>query len=309
MELRQLRHFLAVVDHGSFSRAADALSLTPQALSKSLSSLEHSLSVRLLDRTTRHVSLTSHGEMLLSHARVIAAEAAQYQRHVEDSLGVRSGRLAVGAGATAAGTWVADAVHALTTMRPQLHVSVTDGNAAILVPLLLRGQLDVLVCVVNDALNDPLIAEETLFVERVSVIAGSGHPLAGRKRLTLDEIAKYPWLVGWNAGGLDARVRQEFDAAGRFPPTARIETNSVWFIRAMLIKNQVLGVFPDDLFRHELGAGSLVVLDVDAPSRSWSRPLTLLYRKKSTRSPATMAFIRALRDAVAASPPNSSPAD
>lgn len=53
MELRQLRHFLAVIDAGSFSRAAQTLGRSQQALSKSLQALEESLGVRLLDRNPR----------------------------------------------------------------------------------------------------------------------------------------------------------------------------------------------------------------------------------------------------------------
>src|SRR5215467_8107322 len=66
---RQLRAFLLVAQHRSFSRAADALFITPSGLSVMIRELEGQLGFRLFDRTSRHVALTSHGSELLGAAR------------------------------------------------------------------------------------------------------------------------------------------------------------------------------------------------------------------------------------------------
>ena len=101
MELRRVKHFLAVVDQGSFTAAAQKLGVSQQAVSKSINVLEDELGVRLFERDTRLVTLSRFGELLLSHARNIDAEAQQFKRHLEDAVGVRSGRLVIGAGLTA----------------------------------------------------------------------------------------------------------------------------------------------------------------------------------------------------------------
>ena len=63
---RQLRAFLLVAQHHSFARAAEALFVTPSALSLLIRELENQLGFRLFDRTTRHVALTAHGGQLLA---------------------------------------------------------------------------------------------------------------------------------------------------------------------------------------------------------------------------------------------------
>ena len=73
MELKQLQYFLAVVEYGSLSRAAEHLGLTQQAISKSMLTLEADAGVELLERRGRNVRPTSHGLLLVTHARKIAS--------------------------------------------------------------------------------------------------------------------------------------------------------------------------------------------------------------------------------------------
>src|SRR5689334_24143809 len=128
MEMRQLKQFLAVVDRGSFSGAASALGLTQQALSKGIANLEDELGVRVFDRDTRNVTLSRFGEMLLAHARNIDAEAQQFRRHLDDTIGIRSGNLKIGVGLTAANYVVPFVVNRLIAKRTNLRVSVIDGR-------------------------------------------------------------------------------------------------------------------------------------------------------------------------------------
>src|SRR5437868_14867740 len=74
MELRQLRYFIAIVEHGGFSRAASELGRTQQALSKAIHALEEELGVRLLDRNSQIATPTAFGKLLLEHGRAIESE-------------------------------------------------------------------------------------------------------------------------------------------------------------------------------------------------------------------------------------------
>lgn len=294
MELRQLRHFLAVVDTGSFSAAAKQLGLSQQALSKSIGALEHVSGVRLFDRNTRNVSLTPFGDMLLAHARTIDAEAQQFLRHVDDALGVKSGRLIVGAGASVGGPIVAAAAARLIAARPKLRISVIDGTTATLVPLLLRGALDAVVCVEDEPINDPLVATEPLFRQRLRLLAGSDHPLAGSRKLRPARTLDYPWLLGWRTAVMAKQVARVFTARGLKPPVAAIETNSVTFARALLADGRHLAVLPEMLLAPDVASGSIVPLALDADLADWENRVTLNYRRNAARSPATMAFVSQL---------------
>ena len=72
-DLRQLRHFVALAEHGHFARAAAAVHLSQPALCRSIQALEASLGYNLVDRHSRGISLTAHGSLVLEHARRLLA--------------------------------------------------------------------------------------------------------------------------------------------------------------------------------------------------------------------------------------------
>lgn len=291
MELRQLRHFLAVVESGSFSGAAAIAGLTQQSLSKSIAALEADLGVRLFDRDTRNLTLTLHGELLLSHARNIDAEAQQIRRTIDDTLGIRAGHVRVGAGLTAASYVLPTAVSRLLSRRPGVHVHVVDGTSKSLIPMLMRGELDLIVCVIGTPIDDPLVRQDVLFQERLCLLARGGHPLAREARLKLRRTLDFPWLVGWSPTGLDVAVVAAFRKERLTPPNPRVVTTSLTLVRALLTVTDHLAVLPEHLFAPEIESGAIAVLDLAAKPTDWSRPMSICYRRNSTRSPATMALV------------------
>src|SRR5580704_4466971 len=90
-----MRAFVRVVEHQSFSAAAVVLGLTPSAVSKHVSRLEDRLGVRLLHRTTRRLALTSEGEVYFTRARQILADIEEVEAEVTRSRGSPRGRLHV----------------------------------------------------------------------------------------------------------------------------------------------------------------------------------------------------------------------
>lgn len=291
MELRQLRHFLAIVDHGSFSGAALAVGLTQQSLSKSIANLEVDLGVRLFERDTRNVALTSYGEMLLSHARNIDAESHQIRRHIDDILGLRDARLRIGAGLTAAAHIVPAAVSKLLIKRPNLRIQVLDGSSKSLVPMLMRGEVDAIVCVIGTPIDDPVVHEQKLFAEKLRLLARTGHPLDAGRSVPLKRTLDYPWLVGWSPAGLDKGIARAFERARLKPPIPRIETTSFTFVRTVLSSTDHLAVLPEHLFSREIAERLLARILIPTTRDGWERSMSICYRKNSTRSPAMMAFV------------------
>src|SRR6266446_5241928 len=97
MEIHQLRYFIAVVDEGSFSRAAAREHVAQPSLSQQIQKLEAEMGERLFDRLPRSVVVTEAGKCLLEYARKILAEIADARRCVDELKGEVAGRLAVGA--------------------------------------------------------------------------------------------------------------------------------------------------------------------------------------------------------------------
>jgi DNA-binding transcriptional LysR family regulator len=119
-----MRVFVAAIDHGGFTPAADSLELTPSAVSKIIGRLEDRLGVRLLNRTTRRIDLTPEGETYLSSARFILAEIDEMEAAVGQSSTRPKGLLRVNTG-------TAFAVHALMPVLPVFLAQYPEINLTI----------------------------------------------------------------------------------------------------------------------------------------------------------------------------------
>ena len=139
---RQLHGFLLVADYQSFTRAADALFITPSGLSVMISQLEAQVGFRLFDRTTRRVSLTSNGAELLVAARASVQELdAAIARIAEQSKRARQ-EISVGAPPLIASNIMAPALKEFQGQRPDLHIRLFDSDLATILRSVEIGELD-----------------------------------------------------------------------------------------------------------------------------------------------------------------------
>jgi DNA-binding transcriptional LysR family regulator len=297
LEIRQLRHFLAVMETKSYWRAAEQCSVTPQALSKSIRRFEVSLGVRLFDRDSRSVRPTLFADKIAAYARTIDAEARSLRRDLDELLGAGTNQLSVGAGAAAATTIAAEAILAVRRKNPKLMVTVIEGTYESLMPQLGHGKLDVVVSIMTTDKIEPLIDYRVLHVESYVVIGRAGHPLSGRARVPLAELSAYPWMRGVDEDqGINA-MRAAFEARGLTPPRAQFKTDSLSFAVRLATQSDALFLIPREMVQRDLDSGLLTTLDVDA--EQWTRPTAVFFRKNSTRSPDSIQFLRELKKIVA----------
>lgn len=297
MEIRQLRHFLAVMDTRSYWRAAEQCSVTPQALSKSIRRFEQSLGVRLFDRDSRSVRPTLFADMIVAYARSIDAEARSLRRHLDEMLGAGTNQLTVGTGTAAATTMVAEAILAVRRKNPKLTVTVLEGTYEALMPQLVHGKLDVVVSIMTTDTIEPLIDYRVLHIEQYLVIARTGHPLSNRRAVPLVELNAYPWMTGADEDqGMNA-MRAAFEAQGLVPPKPQLRTDSLAFAVGLAQQSDAWFLVPREMVRRDLDAGTLTVIEVE--SNDWSRPTAVFFRRNSTRSPDSVQFLKELRRIVA----------
>lgn len=292
MELRQLRHFLAVIDAGSFSRAAQTLGRSQQALSKSLQALEESLGVRLLDRNPRTATLTPFGQLLLPFARNIDLEASSFHEQLDAMRRSERGRVRLGASPASATQIVTEAVVRLAGERPELQIAVLSGVYQGMLRELQSGALDLFVCVDNDERVEDGLSREVLLHDEYRVVCATTHPLARARNVTAAQLAQCDWILGRNLGEIEIAWRQAFEQADVPAPDPSIETTSVEFGRHALQAGAFLSVLPSQLIATELDQEVLCL--VDAPDFCWQRPITLHYRRGGTLSPGVLAVIAAL---------------
>ncbi|WP_405738694.1 LysR family transcriptional regulator [Streptomyces sp. NBC_00028] len=208
MEMRQLRHFMAVVTEGGFTAAARAELIVQSALSTSIRNLERELGADLFDRTGRRVVLTEAGRALLPQARALLAGAEAARDAVAAVAGLAAGRVAIGTIQTLTCVDLPAELAAFHRDFPGIQVSVRDATVTELTEALRAGELD-LAYLAPDAreLPEGLTAYATWHEELV-LITAPGHPLARAGRTLIKDLAEEPF-VDFRAGtGLETAVRR-----------------------------------------------------------------------------------------------------
>jgi LysR family carnitine catabolism transcriptional activator len=140
---RQLRAFLLVSQHRSFSRAAEALFITPSGLSVLVRELERQLGFRLFDRTTRHVALTSSGSEFLVVAQQSLAAVDAATSRIGQSASQALQTFSVGAPPLISANIIIPAITEFQAHRPSLRIRLFDDRMPVILKMVQSGQLDV----------------------------------------------------------------------------------------------------------------------------------------------------------------------
>lgn len=290
---RQLSHFLAVVEHGSIGRAAKALNITEPALSKTIRGLEDLLQVPLFNRLPRGLELTMFGKSLASHARVVGAELRRAVVDLRELRGAEAGQVHVGAGPSFAIGLLPRVVAALLETRPHIRVSVIEGYAETLVPMVLHGEIDFAVVTIDAMSPDAEICQERLATDEVVIVARASHPLASRGAVDFADLIDQRWILPRRSDMLRARLEVMFGEAALPPPVTVVDYASAGFACRMLLEADVVSFLPRRLLQEEFDRGSLVEL---MPERGcWTREIGILSRRRTQPSPAARLLMDGLR--------------
>jgi DNA-binding transcriptional LysR family regulator len=172
VELRDLEAFLSVVEHSGFRAAAEALFISQPSLTRRISRLEQELKVTLLERGPWGIRLTGHGEALLVGARRLMATVEEVRA---STVGAWGQTIAVGAAATAAGSYLAEFLSDWIPSHPQARLTMIEDGAQRLRRRLADRECDAAI------LAAPIPSEfDSLPITRVGVhcILPRDHPLA-----------------------------------------------------------------------------------------------------------------------------------
>jgi DNA-binding transcriptional LysR family regulator len=262
MDARRMLTFREVARNRSFSRAAAALSLTQPAVSQQVAALERVLGVPLLVRGPGGPVPTEAGDLLLAHADAVAERLALADTQLAELADAARHHLRLGAFPSAMATLVPDAIQALQDRDPAVRVDVTEGTGAALAAAVARGELH-LALVFEDARTavDPGGARrELLFEERFVVALSPAHPLAGRQRIRLADVAGERWTAP-SRSGLVARAIRD---AGVEPEIPYV-TSDPLAIRRLVASGLAVALMPRLLAGTMTGIATVEV--ADSPAR------------------------------------------
>jgi DNA-binding transcriptional LysR family regulator len=292
LDPRRLLTFREVAHHRSFSRAAEALALTQPAVSQQVAALERQLGARLLDRGPGGPVPTEAGALLLAHADAIAERLAQADAQLAELVGAERETLRVGAFPSALGSIVPAAIARVHEQRPEVQIEAVEGSAQANGAAVATGALHLAVCF-QDASAPLHLPDGTerheLGEEPMLAMLPASHPLAGRSRIDLAELADETW----SAPSRDHLVYRACVAAGFEPRIAYVSRDPLTI--GELVAGGLAVTLSPELLAGRLPGVAFVPLDDAAPRRL----LYALTPAAGVRPPARL-FVDALRDALAA---------
>mgnify|MGYP000849749526 CR=1 FL=1 len=283
MDLRQLKYFCAVVDQGSFHRAADALNISPPALSLSIKKLESELGVTLLERKPGGILPTSFGNCLYTSAQAIQANVEAAVDQLNRIRGIGNGRVNVGLLPYGIPSAMGELIGRFCDRYPGLRVQTALGSYGYLVGRLNEGELDFMVSE-SEAPASRQVVHEPLFRLRYGLVVGQKHPLAGRRNLSLARVMDYRLAYASTWRFVLENWEDAFADAGVEPPPQPMGEATDDFLRAMLANCNMVAVVPMiGTILDAIESGQLAELHV--PKVEWYSTVALVYRNDETLSP------------------------
>jgi DNA-binding transcriptional LysR family regulator len=298
MDLRQLRYFCAIVEQGSFNKAARALNISPPALSLSIKKLEDDLAVTLLERKPGRVLPTASGHCLYDSARQIRDGVQLARDRLNRIRGMGEGRLSIGLLPYGIPSAMGTLIGRFCDRYPGIRVHTALGSYSFLIGRLVEGELDLMVSETEGPPAQRRITHEPLFRLRYGLVVGQKHPLTGKRNLTLARIMEYRLAYASTWGLVLPNWEETFTDVGLTPPSSPMGEATDDFVRNMISHCSTVAVLPMiGTIQDALAAGQLVELHV--PRVNWHSTVALVYRNDDSLSANARLLIDETRAALA----------
>ncbi|MFM1988742.1 MAG: hypothetical protein RJA99_1699 [Pseudomonadota bacterium] len=192
MNIRHLEHLLAIAETGSFSRAAERVFITQSALSRSIRALEDELGGLLVDRVGKRNELTALGHDVVARARQVVLGAEELRRSAALFAGGTGGAIRVGLGSGPGAMLMTPLMVHMATRHPGVRVEIARGSTELQLVQLRSRELEALVVDARRVSPAPDLRIEPLGEMRTGFVCRADHPLAGRARVSIDDVLAYP---------------------------------------------------------------------------------------------------------------------
>jgi len=294
ISLHDLRVLMAVVQAGSMGKAAKQLATSQPAISRSISDLESTIGVRLLDRTPQGIEPTPYGRALLKRSISVFDELAQGIKDIRFLADPSVGQLAIGASIAVAAGFVCGVIDRLCQRYSRLDFHVLATDTATAYRALLERQVDLAVVHLIEPIAGDELQAEPLFRDPHVVVAGLQNPLIRRRRVALRDVTNEPWTLPPPNSPYGAVVSEAFRAHGlELPRTVVASTLPVR--SALLATGRFLSMVPRVVLQFPTRNPSLRCLPIDLPTTF--RPLALVTLKNRALNPVAQLFTEWAREA------------
>jgi DNA-binding transcriptional LysR family regulator len=292
LHLERLQALHAVSTFGSVTGAAEALRLTPSAVSQQLGKLQRDVGQRLIEPYGRGVRLTPAGTLLAQRAHAILSEVENAESELDRQRNHVIGDLEIAGFATAARAILPQTVARLRRQHRQLKLRVSERQPDEAIRLVVAGHLDI--ALVNDWMNAPLVLPDgvqrvLIMNDPVDLAVPADHPLSGRASVELTELGAEPWIT-WPYGAICHEwLTQTLRQHGLTPEVTHTAEEHQTQL-AMVAAGLGIAVMP------RLGRGSIEGVSIITLKPTFSRQIYAIFRTLASERPAIAVTVSAMHE-------------
>lgn len=289
MNQTQLNAFRAVAEAGGFSKGADRLMVSQPAVSLQVAELEAFLGAKLFDRLPRGVRLTEAGQLVLGYSRRIAGLNTEAEQAVRELLGLRSGRLVIGASLTVGSYVLPPVLGEFSNRFPGVELKLEVANTEQIQRKLLDNELDV--GFTEGLAEHGELISESFHADRLVPVSPPVHPILKHMRVTVEQFCRYPIILREQGSGTRAVIEQALAAKG-ISVKPVMSLGSTEAVKRAVMAGVGLALVSELSIETELKAGVLAVVVLsDLQIR---RPLHQVELKGKARGFASREFLQML---------------
>ena len=282
--LKQLQTFIEVAREKSVSKAAERLFVTQPAVSMQIRQLEDAFGLALIEPIGRNIRLTNAGHEFLTHAMASLAQLKDLESSMAEHVGMKKGRIDLAIVSTAK-YFVPMLLVRFSQLLPGIEVKLRIDNRENILGLLSRSEIDL---VIMGRAPTTLDCEATPFVTNpLGIVCAPDHPLSRRKRVSIDTLKDYEFVVREQGSGTRAAMERLF-AQHDLPLKVVMEMPSNETIKQAVMAGMGLSFLSLRTVRHELAGGHIGLVDVSGMPIMGKWYVTHLSQKKL--SPAAKSF-------------------
>lgn len=263
MDARRLRYFLGIVEHGSLSRAAEALHVAQPALSLHLKRLEEEFGCALVHRTSRGVIPTESGLRLALRAGVLLERLAGLKEEIRGLEAEPAGPAVIGIPTSLGPLLTVPLALAVRTRHPSIHLRVVEGLSGHMLEWVLSGSVDM--ALVFGAEHPPGLAGRFIARERLALVVPRGDIALTRQRAaSLEDVLALPLILPGRPHGVRAEVERAAMPLGLMPNVV-LEIDALEQIKALVAAGAGYTVLSERYAAYGAEAAGLAALPIIAP--------------------------------------------
>ncbi|MBU1336986.1 MAG: LysR family transcriptional regulator [Alphaproteobacteria bacterium] len=292
LRLRHFRLLIAIDDHGSVQKAAEAVALTQPGATKALQEIESAMGEQLFIRNHRGLEPNELGHCVIRYARLVMTDMQHLREEMKGVLEGVGGRLSIGM-IMGAVPLAMEGLSRLLQKQPQLSVQVHEDTSARLLHLIDDGRLDIAICRTSVSHRPEQYRTVKVKDEQLCIAVSVQHPCAKLSAVTLEDVADYPWVVCSANMPMRRLLEREFNEYGLQFPTNLVETTSAFATMSLMRhSHQMVALLSTDVGNFFSQSAAVRVLPVTLRTRS--EPYMLVTRWDRTESPVMRMFIEQL---------------